>query len=142
MEERPVSNDDDTVEGGTGAAGGGGPRADAISASGAEQHQHNGFGVVDAIEAVLGLKQQERTNENQEDDFVVDDDDRNAGAAPKFQPVKHDSDDDIVMGILSSPKQQYFARIATLESIGIYRVTEDLLMQQDNTASGAATTAM
>jgi hypothetical protein len=44
---------------------------------------------------------------------------------------------------LSSPKQQYFARIATLESIGIYRVTEDLLMQQDNSAtSGAATTAM
>lgn len=120
VEERPVSNDDDNVE--------------ATNSEATAEHQHNGFGVVDAIEAVLGLKQQERTNENQEDDFVVDDDDHKK-ETPKYQPVKHDSDDDIVMGILSSTKQQYFARIASLESIGVYRLTEELLVQQDSAAT-------
>jgi hypothetical protein len=42
------------------------------------------------------------------------------------------------MAILSSTKQPYFARIASLERVGVYRVTEELLMQQDHNAASAA----
>lgn len=100
----------------------------------AQHEEHNGFGVVDAIEAVFGFsKQQERFERphqpTDEDDFVVVDDDEEKPKDKPYQPLKQQAqlnDDDVWLGILSSTSTRYFCHIVSLESVGLYRVTNEL----------------
>ena len=102
-----------------------------------QNEEHNGFGVVDAIEAVFGFSQQQERFDRphpptDEDDFVVVDDDDGDEEKPKekpYQPLKQQAqliDDDVWLGVLSSTETRYFCHIVSLESVGLYRVTNEL----------------
>jgi nucleoside-diphosphate-sugar epimerase len=117
-----------------------------LDAPDAAEGEHNGFGVVGAIEAVFGYgKQQQqrfdRPEDEEADDFVVDDDDAaelnplggadGADAANdghRYYLPNADQDPssyDVWMGVLSSTPVRYFSRIVSMEAVGVYCATED-----------------